>query len=110
MSQNLRRFIRQIIQESVNSDTYFDTLSATLDKIREKSEKLGYKINEEDMFTQFGTGGVSYDTTKRATIELLNQDGTQITNKRGKPLERYMSVSIYRMPSGTYELTIYPTF
>lgn len=80
---------------------YFKTLSQALDFVREYATKLGYEVDENDIFFQFGTGGVGYEQTKSANIGLL---------KNGKELNRFIHVSIYRMPSGKYELTMYKTF
>mgnify|MGYP003650346788 FL=1 len=92
-----------------NSDTYFNTLSATLDYVRQLSAKYGYTVDEDDMNFQFGTGGISYGQTKSANIALL-KDGQPILSKSGKPLNRALRVSIYRMDSGKYELTAYKTW
>jgi hypothetical protein len=99
----------KVIKEAVDTDTYFDTLSQALDAVRDKAEKAGYTVDEEEMWRRFGTGGVPYETTKDGTISLL-KDGKPILNKRGKPLNRAIHVSIYRMPSGSYELTCYKTW
>jgi len=105
--------IREISEElkglSENSDTYFDTLSQTLDAVRGEAVKLGYEVEEEDIWSNFGTGGISYDTTKSANIGLL-KNGEPILGRSGKPLNRALSVSIYRMSSGKYELTLYKTW
>lgn len=90
-------------------DTYFDTLSQALDSVRDKAMSLGYEVDEDSMFSNFGTGGISYETTKSANIELL-KNGEPILSKSGKPLNRAISISIYRMPSGKYELTAYKTW
>lgn len=91
------------------SDTYFETLSATLDHVREMAKEMGYELDEDDVNFQFGTGGIPYGQTKSATIPLL-KDGEPIMGKSGKPLNRAIRVSIYRMDSGRYELTAYKTF
>ena len=70
---------------------------------------MGYELDEDDVNFQFGTGGISYGQTKSATIPLL-KDGEPIMGKSGKPLNRAIRVSIYRMDSGRYELTAYKTF
>jgi len=90
-------------------DTYFETLSQTLDAVRAKAKELGYELDEEDVWTQFGTGGISYEETKQANIRLL-KNGEPILDKRGKELNRFIRVAIYRMGSGTYELTMYKTW
>lgn len=90
-------------------DTYFETLSATLDYARLKAERMGYTLDEDAIHFKFGTGGISYGTTKSATIDLL-KDGQPIVGKSGKPLNRALRVVIYRMDSGRYELTCYKTW
>ena len=92
-----------------NSDTYFETLSAVLDYVRQLAAKYGYTLDDDAVFTQFGTGGISYGQTKSANIPLL-KDGQPILSKSGKPLNRALRVSIYRMDSGKYELTAYKTW
>ena len=82
-----------------NNETYFDTLSAALDQVRNNVAKKGYTVDEDDMWSNFGTGGISYGQTKRANISLL-RDGMPQKN-------RSITVAIYRMDSGKYELTSY---
>lgn len=81
------------------NNTYFETLSAALDTVRKKVAKKGYTVDEDEMFTQFGTGGINYLETKRATISLLKNG---IPDKR-----RSVTIAIFRMDSGKYELTAY---
>ena len=88
---------------------YFETLSQALDVVREYATKLGFEVDEDDMWFQFGTGGVGYEETKSANIGLL-KNGEPMLDKRGKELNRFIHVSIYRMPFGKYELTMYKTF
>jgi hypothetical protein len=81
------------------NDTYFETLSAALDAVREKVAKKGFTVNDDEMFATFGTGGINYGETKRETISLL---------KNGVPdNRRSVTIAIYRMDSGKYELTAY---
>jgi hypothetical protein len=91
-----------------NND-YYETLSEALDSVRDMVNTLGYELNEDELFTHFGTGGIPYETTKSATVSLL-KNGEPILDKRGKELNRNIRISIYRMPSGRYELTAYSTF
>lgn len=98
----------KLIKES-SDDTYFETLSSTLDKVRGTAEQLGYTLDEEEVNLQFGSGGISYEQTKQATIPLL-KNGQPIVGKSGKPLNRSLRVAIYRMSSGMYELTCYKTW
>jgi hypothetical protein len=106
-----KSLIKRIIKEEKEkeNDTYFETLSQALDAVRDKATKMGYEANDDDIFTNFGTGGISYEKTKSANIGLL-KNGEPIMDKRGKEMNRSLSVSIYRMPSGKYELTMYKTF
>ena len=104
--------IKRIDESEINensSDTYFETLSETLDYVREQVLKMGYTLDEDDLNFQFGTGGVSYGQTKSAVIPLL-KNGEPILGKGGKPLNRGVNIVIYRMDSGRYELTFYKTF
>ncbi len=87
------------ITEAMDKDTYFPTLSAALDGVREKVGKMGYTVDEDSLWTQFGTGGIGYGETQRGLIPLM---------KNGVPARnRSVTVVIYRMDSGTYELTSY---
>ena len=87
------------ITETPQNDTYFETLSEALDAVRTRVEKRGFTVDEDDMFNQFGTGGINYGETRRATIHLLKNG---IPDKR-----RTVTIAIYRMDSGKYELTAY---
>jgi len=91
------------------NDTYFETLSEVLDAVRQKAAQLGFEVDEQTIWTNFGTGGISYETEKSANIPLL-QNGEPILDKRGNEANRYIRVSIYRMTSGRYELTMYKTW
>ena len=90
------------------NDTYFETLSGALDYVREKFGNLGFTLDEDDMWV-FNGGGISYGQTKSRTVDLL-KDGQPILGKTGKPLNRAVHISLYRMPSGKYELTVYKTW
>lgn len=92
-----------------DNDTYFDTLAAALDHVRGMAAQLGYEVDDNEMFNAFGTGGVSYGQTKKGLIPLL-KNGQPILSKSGQPINRAISVTIYRMDSGKYELTAYKTF
>lgn len=100
---------KPMVSEGTNQDTYFETLSGALDQVRKQVESLGYSLDEEELQFQFGTGGISYGQTKSAVIPLL-KDGQEIVGKSGKSLNRGISISIYRMDSGRYELTAYKTW
>jgi hypothetical protein len=97
------------LNEAGGNSPYFETLSQALDAVREYAEKLGLEVDEHDMWFQFGTGGVGYEESKSANIGLL-KNGEPMLDKREKELNRFIHVSIYRMPSGKYELTMYKTF
>jgi len=87
------------LNELANNDTYFETLSGALEAVRAMVARKGFEVNEDELFTQFGTGGISYGITKRANIGLM---------KNGVPEQRRnVTIAIYRMDSGRYELTAY---
>jgi len=101
--------IKSIIKESLLTESYYETLSQTLDAVRDNAKVLGYELDEKDVWRDFGTGGIPYETTKRGVINLL-KNGVPELDKKGRELNRKMIVSIYRMPSGKYELTDHPSF
>lgn len=103
-----RYVVTKILNES-NSDTYFETLSGLLDFLRNKYNVGEYSLSENDLMSNFGTGGVSYGTTKKGNIDIL-KNGEPILGSSGKPLNRSIIVSIYRMDSGRYELTDYKSW
>lgn len=90
-------------ERTPNQDIYFETLSEALDAVRAKANAYGLEVDEEDIWTYFGTGGIGYGETEQANLRLL---------QHGKPMSgnRFIHVSIYRMPSGRYELTAYKTW
>jgi hypothetical protein len=96
--------VKKVIKEEMSSknrdEIYFETLRQALDSVRKKAENMGYEVDEDRMNSEFGSGGISYETTKKATIPLKKDGGD---TKMG------LRVSIYRMPSGKYELTMYKT-
>jgi len=108
--------IKRVDEENINpkgeggkSDTYFETLSGALEQVRTIANNLGYEVDDEDIWTNYGTGGIPYGQTKQAHIGLL-KNGKPILGKSGKPLNRGIRVAILRMDSGRYELTAYKTF
>ena len=102
-------FEQRMNEIELDDNVYFDTLSSALDEIRRKASTIGCTLDEDEVFTQFGTGGVSYGQTKSAVIPLL-KNGEPILSKSGKPMNRSLSVQIYRMDSGRYELNVYKTW
>jgi len=98
----------KIITES-SSDTYFNTLSEALDNVREYALSLGVEIDEDALFNEFGTGGISYGQTKKGVIPVL-QNGKPLMGKSGKELNRGIVIAIYRMDNGKYELVKYKTW
>ena len=65
------------------------------------ANKKGYDVEENEMESIFGTGGVDYVRTKRGNIGLI-KDGQHEKKKK-------LWISIYRMDSGRYELNAYVT-
>ena len=80
-------------------ETYFSTLSAALEQAQEYAESKGYQVDEEAIYINFGSGGVVYTETKRGSIPLWTENGNES--------RKCLQISIYRMESGTYELTCY---
>jgi len=92
--------------ESVNESkgTYFRTASEAADYARSMAEKKGYEIDEDDWHSQIALGGKynrlrpGVGKTHSFIVQLL---------KNGKPQRKALSISLYGMGSGNYELTTY---
>jgi hypothetical protein len=80
-------------------ETYFKYLRGAVRQAVVMAESRGYKVDENHLALHFDFGGVSYETTKSASIRLFTE--------RGNEAKKMLHISIYRMPSGTYELTSY---
>jgi len=92
-------------EESVEAnDTYFKTAGEAVDFAKTKAEKKGYEIDEDDWNNQITHGGrynrlrPGVGKTHSFQIGLL---------KKGKPQRKGLSISLYGMDSGKYELTYY---
>ena len=107
--ESFQSLVKKIIKEEIQKQNYHETLSQALDVVRDKAASMGFEVDEDDIFRHFGTGGIRYEETKSANINLF-KDGKPIMDRRGREMNRSLHVSIYRMPSGRYELTMYPTF
>jgi hypothetical protein len=98
--------LSQNVTESVNeeNDTYFKTAGEAVDFAKTKAEKKGYEIDEDDWNNQITHGGrysrlrPSVGKTHTFQIGLL---------KKGKPQRKGLSISLFGMDSGKYELTHY---
>jgi hypothetical protein len=78
------------------------TLSSAVDEARQYAINRGYTPNEDDIWKNFGTGGMGYGEKKRASIEI---------EKDGKVQRKYLQISINRMGEGSdigeYEMDCY---
>jgi hypothetical protein len=85
-------------------DTYFKSASEAADSARAMAEKKGYEIDENDWHSQIALGGKynrlrpGVGKTHSFIVQLL---------KNGKPQRKALSISLYGMASGNYELTTY---
>jgi hypothetical protein len=77
---------------------YTETLGAALDAIREHFTAKGFIFTNPERFSDHWNGGISYETYKQGTFEL---------GKAGKVKTYYLQVTLYRMPSGRYEIVAY---
>ena len=86
------------------NDTYFKSFTQAVEYARKATEKRGFTIDEDDWQTQIAFGGKysrsrpSKGKTNSFTVGLL---------KKGKPQRKSLQISVYGMPSGSYELTQY---
>ena len=101
--ERLFEIFRKVNKINLNEDnsngTYFDTQSDAVEFAKNNVENRGFEVKDEDIAnSKFGEGWVGYENTRRDTIPLY---------KNGKPQLKMLQISIYRMPSGKYELTSY---
>jgi hypothetical protein len=75
-------------------ETFFDTQAGALESAEEYANHKGFTVNWESITPEH----VAYEKTVQYHVELL---------KDGKPLKKMLQISLYRMPSGKYELTNY---
>ena len=85
-------------------DDYFKTAGEAVDFAKKVAEKKGFEIDEDDWNSQITMGGKynrlrpGVGKTHSFQIGLL---------KKGKPQRKGLSISLYGMDSGKYELTHY---
>lgn len=89
-----------ILNEIKANELYFDTFSAAVQHARIEAENKGYVIDESDWFNRVSTGPgkPSEGETTRFSIALT---------KNGIPQNKQLSVQVYGMRSGRYELNFY---
>lgn len=86
------------------NDTYFKSFTDAVEFARKATEKRGFTIDEDDWQSQIAFGGKysrsrpSKGKTNSFTVGLL---------KNGKPQRKSLQISVFGMPSGSYELTHY---
>lgn len=84
---------------------FFDTLGAALDAVREYIASTNSALdNENTLFDAFTFGGVGYGQTVHRAALLSIYKGKTISGRMAK---RGVSLTIYRMESGTYEAVCY---
>ena len=94
--------LKELLNES--KGTYFRTAYEAVEYARSMAEKKGYEVDEDDWQTQIGFGGKhnrlrpGVGKTHSFTVGLI---------KNGKPQRKALSISLYGMESGNYELTTY---
>jgi len=97
----LRDLIREVIQEVTSP--FYETLGQALDALEVYIQKeravLDPQEHPEGVREPFALDGIAYETKKDANYKLISY--------KGKPTRKYLHVSIYRMPTGRYELTHY---
>lgn len=79
-------------------ETFYNTQSEAVDAAVQKAESMGYEVDKDDIWRYFGEGWVGYENYRRGIITLY---------KNGMEQRKGLVISLYRMPSGKYELTTY---
>ena len=77
---------------------YFETLSDAVYEAERRACAKGADFDNLDLYEAF-SGGVSYGQTVRAAIKLISY--------KGRASRMALTVVIYRVESGKYELTSY---
>lgn len=93
----------QVITETINEETYFNTFSGAVQFARLSVEKRGLEIDEDDWFREINTGQgkPKEGQTTRATIGLF---------KDGKPQKRALHIQVCNIGNSiknNYELNYY---
>lgn len=84
---------------------HFPMLADALSEVREYLFEMGATLkDEQSFFGHYEFGGVQYGQTKTRLGELATYKGKTI---EGRMAKRAISLSIYRMESGTYEAVAY---
>lgn len=84
---------------------FFNTLSLALDEVREYLISTKSTLEDpNDFFSAFQIGGIAYGQTVHRAALLSIHKGKVITGRMAK---RGISLTIYRMDSGTYEAVCY---
>lgn len=87
------------ISEIKEGEIYFNTQNQAVDAAVEKAQQRGFEVTDEDLANSaFIEGWVGYENERRDSIPLY---------KNGVPQKKMLQISLYRMPSGKYELTTY---
>lgn len=82
-------------------ETYHKTLASALREAQSFVENRGYEFSEETYFPDLTMGGVKYGETISSTRDIVEVGGKNRKNT--------LVIVVYRMDSGTYELTMYFT-
>lgn len=84
---------------------FFPTLDEALDSVRSfLVESRAVLADVEDFFNPFTFGGVAYGQTIRRAGLLSSYRGKEIVGRMAK---RAVTLTVYRMESGTYEAICY---
>ena len=102
--ETLKESISESVVVEANDDTYFKTAGQAVEFAKAQAEKKGFTIDEDDWNNQITHGGrysrlrPSVGKTHSFIIGLLKND---------KPQRKGLSISLFGMDSGNYELTYY---
>ena len=99
---DIRKFIveNRVSEEKFKETQYFRSFSDAVKYAKEDAEKRGFTIDEDDWWQQIATGPgrPGKEETRRFVIGL---------SKGGKEQKKALTIVVYGMPSGRYELVHY---
>jgi hypothetical protein len=105
----LKQIIKECLKEALANSPFYKTLGEALSAVEEFVQEnhivLDDKEHPKDAADVYGVrgpflfGGITYEQNRDAHFKLISY--------KNKPTKKYLHVIIYRMPSGSYELTKY---
>jgi hypothetical protein len=89
-----------VTERKQNYQIYHNSYSSAVQHGREHAEKQGFEVSEDDWWHKVSTGPKKPSEGKTNSIRIP-------VSKAGKPTKKALSMQVFGMPSGKYELNMY---